>query len=211
MNPNMLTIALPKGRLGKDAIKRLTQVGIAKDIKESSRKLIFEDPKNNVQIMFVKALDVITYVEKGVADIGVVGRDNLLEERPDVYILKDLGFGVCKFSVAGYEGQSLTPSGRPLRVATKYPGVARAYFAKKKQPIETTYLSGSVELGPLVGISDVIVDIVETGGTLKANGLSVLEDMHDVSAKLIANRAKYRIKNAAIKTLIAYLEKEETL
>ncbi len=207
MNNERLIIALPKGRLGQSAIDQLIDIGISSDIKASSRKLIFTDEANNIDVMFVKALDVITYVEAGVADIGVVGRDNILEERADVYVLKDLGFGQCKFCVAGYADREYGGEGRVLKVATKYPNVARAYFEEKKQPIEITYLSGSVELGPMVALSDVIVDIVETGNTLRANGLSVLEEMHDVSAKLIANKSKYRFKMPRIKQIINALER----
>ncbi len=207
MNKDKLIIALPKGRLGKSAIKKLIATGIDPKIGEETRKLIVTDETNNIDVMFVKAGDVITYIEEGVADIGVVGSDNILEERPDIYTLKDLGFGQCKFAVAGFRQNPYPVEGRPLRVATKYPSVARSYFKEKRQPIEIFYLSGSVELGPIVGLSDVIVDIVETGNTLKANGLSVLEEMMDISAKLIANKGKYRFKMNRINTLMDALER----
>lgn len=207
MNTKNLVIALPKGRLGKSAIEKLITIGIDPIISEDTRKLIVTDDKNNIDVMFVKAGDVITYIEEGVADIGVVGSDNILEERPDIYVLKDLGFGQCKFAVAGYASKPYPVEGRPLRVATKYPTVAKAYFKEKRQPIEIFYLSGSVELGPIVGLSDVIVDIVETGNTLKANGLSVLEEMMDISAKLIANKGKYRFKMKRINELLDALER----
>ncbi len=202
-----LVIALPKGRLGKSAIERLIAIGITPEIGHSTRKLVLNDEANKIDVMFVKAGDVITYIEEGVADIGVVGRDNILEERADIYILKDLGFGKCTFCVAGYADRPYPAEGRPLKVATKYPNVARQFFKEKRQPIEVFYLSGSVELGPIVGLSDVIVDIVETGNTLKANGLTVLEKMHDVSAKLIANKGKYRFKMARIKHIMQALER----
>ncbi|MFW5913860.1 MAG: ATP phosphoribosyltransferase [Bacillota bacterium] len=207
MNNDNLVIALPKGRLGKEAIEKLIAIGIDPKIKKSSRKLIITDEENKLDVMFVKAGDVITYIEEGVADIGVVGRDNILEERADIYVLKDLDFGHCTFCVAGYADKPYPVEGRPLKVATKYPSVARRYFNEKRQPIEVFFLSGSVELGPIVGLSDVIVDIVETGNTLKANGLSVLETMHDVSAKLIANKGKYRFKMNRIQTLMNALER----
>lgn len=207
MDKGTLVIALPKGRLGKSAIEKLIKIGISPEIADETRKLIVTDKKNNVDVMFVKAGDVITYIEEGVADIGVVGRDNILEERADIYVLQDLGFGRCKFCVAGYAERPYPAEGRPLKVATKYPSVAKQYFKEKRQPIEVFYLSGSVELGPIVGLSDVIVDIVETGNTLKANGLSVLEEMYDVSAKLIANKAKYRFKMTRIKEVMRALER----
>ena len=205
-NPN-LVIALAKGRLGKSAIEKLIAIGIDPVIGEKTRKLIVRDDANKIDVMFVKAGDVITYIEEGVADVGVVGSDTILEERPNIYVLKDLGFGQCKFSVAGFESNPYPVEGRPMRVATKYPNVAKTYFNEKRQPIEIFYLSGSVELGPIIGLSDVIVDIVETGNTLKANGLSVLEDMMDISAKLIANKSKYRFKMRRINEIIDALNR----
>jgi ATP phosphoribosyltransferase len=159
--------------------------------------------------MFVKPIDVITYVENGVADVGVIGKDSILEEEADVYELLDLGFGKCKFSIAGYPGNVLHQKDTVLRIATKYPKVTSSYFQKRNQPIEIIKLNGSVELAPLVGLSDVIVDIVETGSTLKANGLVILEDMIDISAKLIANRVSYRFKYDRIKGLVDQLERQK--
>lgn len=207
MDKDTLVIALPKGRLGKSAIEKLIAIGVSPKIADETRKLIVTDETNNIDVMFVKAGDVITYIEEGVADIGVVGRDTILEERADIYVLQDLGFGQCKFCVAGYADRPYPAEGRPLKVATKYPNVAKQFFKGKRQPIEVFYLSGSVELGPIVGLSDVIVDIVETGNTLKANGLNVLEEMYDVSAKLIANKAKYRFKMARIREVMRALER----
>ncbi len=199
MNDGYLTIALPKGRIGKTAMEYMEKLGIFDVVKQSSRKLIFIDETIKIRYMFVKAVDVVTYVNSGVADLGVVGRDIILEENAAVYELLDLGFGRCKFSVAGFKGTDLHPKNAPLRVATKYPNVARRYFKRRNQPIDIIKLNGSVELGPIAGLSDVIVDIVETGGTLRANGLEVLEDMMEISAKLIANPAAYRFKRSAIR------------
>lgn len=206
MKTNLLTIAMPKGRLGDDALVRFRQIGYADFIDESSRKLIFTDEANKIRYMFVKPVDVITYVEQGVADIGIIGRDTILEEQADIYELLDLGFGKCKFSIAGKEGQPIYKTDSILKIATKYPRITLNYFKKKEQKIELIKLNGSVELAPLVGLSDVIVDIVETGSTLKANGLTVLEDMFDVSAKLIANRVSYRFKYQEIMTIVKALE-----
>ncbi len=206
MDKTYLTIALPKGRIAEQAMQYMEKLGIYDVVKSSSRKLIFTDDVIKVRYMFVKAVDVVTYVDEGVADLGVVGRDNILEEGAEIYELLDLGFGKCKFSIAGFEGTDLYSKDKILRVATKYPNVARKFFDSRNQPIDIIKLSGSVELGPLVGLSDVIVDIVETGGTLKANGLMVLEDITDVSAKLIANPAAYRYKRKRIKEITAMLQ-----
>ncbi|MFH5881719.1 ATP phosphoribosyltransferase [Liberiplasma polymorphum] len=209
MNNNYLTIALPKGRLGDDALIRLRCVGYADVVKTSSRKLIFIDEVKKIRYMVVKPIDVITYVEQGVADIGIIGRDNILEEQADLYELLDLGFGKCKFSIAGKIGEKLHKNDEVLKIATKYPKIAMQYFKQKEQRIEIIKLNGSVELAPLVGLSDVIVDIVETGNTLKANGLEILEDMFDVSAKLISNRVSYRFKYEAIMELCDLLQNQK--
>jgi ATP phosphoribosyltransferase len=199
---NYLTFALPKGRLGDNAIQQLAAIGLASSIEKDSRKLVFTDQKNNLRFMFVKPVDVITYVENGVADVGIIGKDSILEEAADVYELLDLGFGKCKFAIAGQIDNRLHQTDTVLKIATKYPRVTMEYFAKRNQPIEIIRLNGSVELAPLVGLSDVIVDIVETGGTLQANGLVILEDMMEISAKLIANRVSYRFKFDRIHRLV---------
>lgn len=186
-----LTIALPKGRLGDQAIEVLKQIGLGHIIDDSTRKLVFTDQEQAVSFMLVKPSDVITYVERGVADVGIIGKDSLMEDQADVYELIDLGFGKCRFAVAGKPTMDIQKD-EVLKIATKYPNVTKAYFAKKNQPIDIIKLNGSVELAPLVGLSDVIVDIVETGSTLKANGLEILEVMHDISARLIVNRVSYR-------------------
>lgn len=205
MSVKQLTIALPKGRLGEDALKALLSVGYGDVVDFKSRQLIFVDDVNHIRYMIVKPVDVITYVSQGVADIGIIGKDNILEEAPDIYELLDLGFGKCKFSIAGFEDQVLIKREETLKVATKYPVVAYRYFKAKNQKIEIIKLNGSVELAPLVGLSDVILDIVETGNTLKANGLKILEDMFDISAKLISNRVSYRFKADQIKNLVTKL------
>ncbi|MFU8792639.1 MAG: ATP phosphoribosyltransferase [Acholeplasmataceae bacterium] len=205
MSKEQLTIALPKGRLGEDALKALLRVGYGDVVDVKSRQLIFIDEINQIRYMIVKPIDVITYVSQGVADIGIIGKDNILEEAPDIYELLDLGFGKCKFSIAGPKDQVLIKREETLKVATKYPAVAYRYFKTKNQKIEIIKLNGSVELAPLVGLSDVILDIVETGNTLKANGLEILEDMFDISAKLISNRVSYRFKSDHIKMLVTKL------
>jgi ATP phosphoribosyltransferase len=203
-----ITIALSKGRIGNEVCKKLKKMGLGDSINLDSRKLIFKDEKNKVIYINVKPSDVVTYVEKGVADLGVVGKDTLLESEKDVYEILDLGFGKCKFSIAGIKGQSIYRKDEVLKVATKYPEIAKKYFKEREQKIEIIKLNGSVELAPLVGLSDVIVDLVETGNTLKANGLEIIEDMFDISSRLISNRVSYRFKFDRIQS-IAKLFKED--
>jgi len=205
MSKNTLTIALPKGRLGVDALNALQAVGFGDTVDLQSRQLIFYDELNDVRYMIVKPVDVITYVYEGVADLGIIGKDSIMEEDKDIYELLDLGFGKCKFSIAGYPNQTISPKDEVLKVASKYPFVSQKYFQAKDQKIEIIKLNGSVELAPLVGLADVIVDIVETGSTLKANGLTILEDMFDISAKLISNRVSYRFKTSKINDLMQRL------
>ncbi len=200
-----LTVAIPKGRIGASAISLLNSIGLAEVISPKSRKLVFID-REDIRYLLVKSVDVITYVENGVADLGIIGSDNIMEKDSDVYELMDLGFGQCKFSIAGLENQSLDNPNKLIKIATKYPNVTKKYFRDKNQKIEIITLNGSVELAPLVGLSNVIVDIVETGNTLKANGLSVIEDMHEVSAKLIVNRGSYRFKSSIIEDIVRRLE-----
>jgi len=201
-----LTVALPKGRLGKDALSQLKTNNYASMINLKSRKLIFED--NNIRYLIVKPSDVLTYVTQGVADVGIIGSDTILEEQAEVYELLDLGFGKCKFSIASPKGKTLPSANETLKVATKYPKIAAEYFKQKKQKIELIKLNGSVEIAPLVGLSDVIVDIVETGNTLKANNLEVIEDMLDISAKFIANKVSYRFKYESIQAMRKALEEK---
>ncbi len=199
-----MTIALAKGRLADKAMEILEQCGVTcEEMKKPSRKLIFYDDKNNIRFIMVKPTDVPTYVDHGVADIGFVGKDTLMEAELPLYEMVDLKFGACKLAVAGYPAKkdnSLTTS--VLRVATKYPNVAKTYYASKGVSIECIKLNGSVELGPMLGLSDVILDIVESGRTLVENGLEVMEDVAQVSARLAVNRASLKIKADVITPLI---------
>lgn len=197
-----LNIALPKGRLGEKAYEMLEKIGYGcTGMNDGSRRLIFEDEGGAARYFWVKPSDTDIYVERGAADIGIVGRDVLLEHSPDVYELLDLDFGKCRMCVAGVCGREQNPD-RTLRVATKYPNIARAYYAAKSREIEIIKLSGSIELAPILGMSDVIVDIVETGSTLRENNLEVRDTVCDISARLIVNKAAYRFKNEEIRTLV---------
>lgn len=201
-----LTIAVAKGRPAKRTIDMFEQANIHFiDFHEKSRKLVFYNADHSIRMLFVKAVDVPTYVERGAVDIGIVGKDNILESRADVYELLDLGIGKCKFSVAGFPGFTINPN-ETLIVATKYPNVAEKHFALKSQPIETVKLNGSVELAPLIGLADCIVDIVETGNTLKENGLTVLEDIESISTRLIVNKASFATKAKEVERFINQLK-----
>ncbi len=203
-----LTFALAKGRLAEQTMELLEQIGMpCEEMKSKSRKLIFVNEELKLKFFLAKASDVPTYVEHGAADIGVVGKDTLLEEGRNLYEVLNLGFGVCKMAVAGKEEvkEKLSKSCN-LRVATKYPAIARQYFYDKKQTVEIIKLNGSVELAPLVGLSDVIVDIVETGSTLKANGLMVLEDVCPLSARMVVNRVSMKMEHERISKLIEDLK-----
>ncbi len=193
-----IVIAIAKGRIEKDVYRRLKILNMEDCIEIDSRKLIFTDEENNITYIHVKPSDVVTYVEKGVADLGIVGKDTILENENDneVYELLDLGFGKCKFSVAGVKGKNNYLKEETLKVATKYPTIARNYFKSRGKKIEIIKLNGSVELAPIVGLSDVIVDLVETGNTLKANGLEIVEDMCNISSRIIANRVSYKFKKS---------------
>ena len=198
-----LTIALAKGRIEGESFKKFKKMGLGDSIDTDTRKLIFKDEENKIIYIHVKPSDVVTYVEKGVADLGIAGKDTILENETDVYEINDLGFGKCKFAVAGLKGDR---EDEYLKVATKYPNIAKKYFKEKGQKIEIIKLNGSVELAPIVGLSDVIVDIVETGNTLKANGLEILEDICNISARIISNRASYRFKYEQIQNIIRLFE-----
>lgn len=205
-----LTIALSKGRLAELAAELLEAAGIdCSELKENSRKLILTDEKNKVRFFLAKPSDVPTYVEYGAADIGVVGRDTLLEEGRDLYEVLNLKFAQCKMCVAGpkeLEGKmdQITIS----RVATKYPEIARQYFRHhRRESVEIIKLNGSIELAPLVGLADVIVDLVETGKTLKENGLVVLDDIADISARLIVNRVSMKMESERINALVEGIRK----
>lgn len=200
-----INIALAKGRLVDHTIELLKEVNIVfPDYHPSSRKLIFDDAVNKIRIVLVKASDVATYVERGAADLGVIGKDSLIESGASVFEVVDLRFGRCRFVVAGPDHTDLQKS--KLIVATKYPKVTNQYFNEKGRTVETIYLNGSVELAPLVGLSDCIVDIVETGRTLKDNGLIVLEEIFDISARLIVNKASFKTKHSRIDELITHIQ-----
>lgn len=201
-----ITLALAKGRTAKGAMNLMNEADIFfSDFHEDSRKLVFHDDEKNIKLIFVKAVDVPTYVEKGAADIGIVGKDNILEDQPDIYELLDLKLGKCQFVVAGLSDQVLENTTN-LTVASKYPAVAKKFFQQKGMTIETIKLNGSVELAPLIGLADVIVDIKETGNTLVENGLKVLEEMDDISARLIVNKASFATKTSDIQSFVAKLE-----
>lgn len=195
---HMLNIALPKGRLGDKVYGLFSSIGYdCAAIYEDNRKLVFENPERGVRYLLVKPSDVAIYVEHGAADIGVVGKDVLLETQPDVYELLDLQLGRCRLAVAAKNGWQEDLS-LPLRVATKYPRVAKEYYEAQGRQIEIIRLNGSIELAPILGLSDVIVDIVETGTTLKENDLGVFADVAQSSARLIANKASYQFSAGVI-------------
>lgn len=204
----MLTIALAKGRMQDDALELFARAGIVvAEAELKSRKLLVQSDDGRFQFVFVKPGDVPTYVEYGVADAGVCGRDVLLEANADVHEPLDLKFGYCKIAVAGRKevvGQDYNLLAT-VRVATKYPNIATEYFHRKGIPIETVYLSGSVELAPLLGLSDRIVDLVETGRTLKENGLEVIDVITETTARLIVNRASFHLQRDEVSRLISEL------
>ncbi|MHA6253074.1 ATP phosphoribosyltransferase [Oceanobacillus sp. CAU 1775] len=197
-----ITLAVAKGRPANETIRLLEAGGIHfVDFHEKSRKLVFYNEDQTIKLLFVKAVDVPTYVERGAADIGIVGKDNILESQADFYEMHDLKVGKCKISVAGYPDFVINPN-QKLIVATKYPNITKKYFSQKGQQIETVLLNGSVELAPLIGLADVIVDIVETGNTLRENGLSVLEDIESISTRLIVNKASFATKANEVQAFI---------
>lgn len=199
-----IVIAIAKGRIEKDVYRRLKILNMEDCIEIDSRKLIFKDEENKITYIHVKPSDVVTYVEKGVADLGIVGKDTILENENDseVYELLDLGFGKCKFSVAGLKGKNNYSKKEVLKVSTKYPTIAKNYFQSRGQKIEIIKLNGSVELAPIVGLSDVIVDLVETGNTLRANGLEIIEDICNISSRIISNRVSYKFNKEKIEDII---------
>lgn len=204
----MLNIALPKGRLGDDVLKILSGAGYGYVSEPGDRRLVIKDKNRDVNYFWVKPSDVSVYVEYGAADAGIAGKDILLEYEPDVYELADLGIGKCRVAVAGKKGVRPDPS-RTLRVATKFPHIARTHFAKTSSEIELIHLNGSIELAPLLNMSDVIVDIVETGATLRENDLEVYEDIVPISARLIANKSSYRFHFEEIAGLAEILGAKE--
>ena len=198
----MLNIALPKGRLGEKVYAMFERAGFpCPSIHEDNRKLIFENEELGLRFFWAKPSDVPIYVERGVADIGVAGKDILLEYRPDVYELLDLNLGKCRMAVAAPKSFHDDPR-RTLRVATKFSHIAAGYYAAQGRDIDIIHLNGSIEIAPILDLSDVIVDIVETGTTLKENNLSVVETIVPISARLIANKAGYKFKSEMIDTLV---------
>ena len=201
----MLNIALPKGRLGDQVYELLSTIGYdCKSIYEPNRKLIFENLENNVRYLLVKPSDVAIYVEHHAADVGIVGKDILLESRPDVYELLDLGLGKCRMCVAARNGY-IEDKDRPLRVATKFVNIAKQYYAGQNRDIDIIKLNGSIELAPILGLSDVIVDIVESGNTIRENDLQILEEFLPISARFIANKTSFKFQNEIISRMTAKL------
>ncbi len=195
---DLLNIALPKGRLGDKVYNLLESIGYdCREIREDGRKLVFENPATGVRYLLVKPSDVAIYVEHGAADVGIVGKDILEESSPDLYELLDLGIGRCRMAVAARSDYREDTS-RTLRVATKFENIAKRYYASLNRDIEIIRLNGSIELAPLLGLSDVIVDIVESGTTIRENHLKVLVEFMPISARFIANKSSFKFKNEII-------------
>lgn len=203
----MINIALPKGRLGEKAYGMFEAAGFeCPAIHEGGRKLIFENAEKGVRYFWVKPSDVVIYVERGAADIGIAGKDIILEYSPDIYELADLGIGKCRMAVAAKKDFS-DRRDRTLRVATKFPNIAKNYYASLSREIDIIKLNGSIELAPILGLSDVIVDIVETGKTLYENDLEPKSDIVNISARLVANKASYKFKNESIREICEQINK----
>ncbi len=203
-----IRIALTKGRLEKKTLARMKAAGYdISELESPSRKLIFRLPDTNIEVVLAKAADVITYVEHGVCDLGVVGKDTIMEKGGSFYEMVDLGFGKCRFALATKKGKTVYGNYRTPVIATKYPEVTRAFFSRKNMDIETIKIEGSVELAPLLELADAIVDIVETGSTLKENGLEVIEDVAPISARVIVNLVSAKMNKTAIQRIISDLER----
>ena len=204
----MLNIALPKGRLGERVYGLLKNAGFpCPDLEAGGRRLIFENPELGLRYFWVKPWDVGVYVERGAADVGIVGKDILLEGNPQVYELLNLGLGKCSMAVAAPRGFR-DPTGTTLRVATKFPEITARYYARQSRDIDIIHLNGAIELAPLLGLSHVIVDIVETGTTLRENDLMVYEEIVPISPRLIANIASYQFKDTEINTIRERLQRQ---
>ena len=204
----MLNVALPKGRLGEKVYDMFEKAGFAcPSIRESNRKLIFENEETGIRYFWAKPSDVAIYVERGAADIGVAGKDILEEYTPDLYELLDLNMGKCRMCVAGPKGFR-DDNRRTLRVATKFSNIAQSFYTSRGRDIDIIHLNGSIEIAPILGLSDVIVDIVETGTTLKENNLEIVEAFMPISARLIANKASFKFKTEAIETIVRELSQQ---
>ena len=202
-----LRIALTKGRLERDTVAMFERIGFdCTAVHEKGRKLILPIGDNQFEVVLAKAADVITYVEHGVCDLGVVGKDTIIENGSSFYEVLDLGFGKCKFALAAPKGTDFYSGYASKTIATKYPNVARSFFEGKGMDVKIIKMEGSVELAPLLGLSDAIIDIVETGSTLKENGLEVIEKVCDISARLIVNTASMKLRKQEIDTLINQME-----
>ena len=203
-----LSIALTKGRLEKQTVERLAAAGYGIEaLKDKGRQLVFQDQIKDIRYFLVKANDCITYVNHGVADIGVVGKDTLLENMNETYELLDLKMGCCKFIVAGLKDKNPLMKFGHIKIGTKYPNVCREYFQKRGMDVEIIKIDGSVELAPILGLCDGIVDIMETGSTLRENGLVVFDTVFDLSERLIVNKASFKLKQAEISQLLEDLKK----
>lgn len=202
-----LRIALTKGRLEKDTIKLFEKLNFdCTELKEKGRKLILQIPNAGIEVVLAKAADVITYIEHGVCDVGVVGKDTIMEMGGQFFELVDLGFGKCRFALAGKKGSSFYEGYATKTIATKYPNVARRFFEERNMDVKIVKIEGSVELAPLLGLANAIVDIVETGSTLKENGLEVYDDIAPISARMIVNTASLKMKQKEIENLISRIE-----
>ncbi len=203
-----LRIALTKGRLEKDTVTLLERVGLdCQNLHHKGRRLILPLPQAGAEVVLAKAADVITYVESGVCDIGIVGKDTIQEYASSLYELLDLGFGRCRFALAVKQGSHFFEGYAPKTIATKYPKIARSYFEKQRMDVSVVKIEGSVELAPLLGLADGIVDIVETGATLRENGLEVSRWICDISARLVVNVASLKLRKFEIESFVTRLER----
>lgn len=204
-----ISIALTKGRLEQETVKILDKANFGTtELKNKGRKLVFKDDKEDIKYFLVKAIDSITYVEHGVADIGVVGKDTLLESNHSCYEVMDLGLGRCKFIVASLPDKDLFNSIGHIKIGSKYPTVTKEFFKRKRMDVEIIKIEGSVELAPILGLCDGIVDIMETGTTLKENGLVVLEEICEISARIIVNKASFKLKQKEINDFLSRIREQ---
>ncbi len=207
MENRKVRIALTKGRLEDKTTQLLGKIGYdVSELRDKGRRLILSVPNEDIEVVLAKAADVITYVEHGVCDIGVVGKDTIMEHGGKFFEIADLGFGRCRFALAGKKGGSFYDGYGVKTVATKYPAVTRAFFETKGMDVDIVKIEGSVELAPLVGLADGIVDIVETGTTLKENGLEIYEDVAPISARLIVNTVSMKLKRERINEIVSLIE-----